>query len=130
MIESAGTGTMSGTLRGTLYSTSEQVSSHLHRRLSIAMAEHARCRLSESVEVHATDASAMINPVDQSGGFGGFAGFVLAVSQTTSPPKEGGSVFYVGRMANPPNPETRRSSFNSSGSDAFASDTRGVMLPG
>src|SRR6266478_5757335 len=59
MIESDGTGTMSGTLRGTLYYPSEQVSSHLHRRFSIAMAEHAQCRLSESVSVNAIDASAI-----------------------------------------------------------------------
>jgi hypothetical protein len=89
MIESNGTGTMSGTLHGTLYYTSEQVSSHLHRRFSLEMAENARCRLSESVYVNAIDESEMINPVDHSGGFGGFAGLDLARCPKISPPKEG-----------------------------------------
>src|SRR5215468_9610872 len=106
MIESDGTGTMSGTLRGTLYSTSEQVSSHLHRQFSIAMAEHARCRLSESVSVNAIDASVMINPVDQSGGFGGFRGCVFPRAANIPPPKEG--VFFWrgagGKPAKPGNP--------------------------
>src|SRR5262245_53872928 len=97
---------MSGTLRGTLYSTSEQVSSHLHRRFSIAMAEHARCRLSESVYVNAIDASAMINPVDQSGGVGGVRGGVFPVAQTSFSPFWG-LVFLRragGKPAKPGNP--------------------------
>ena len=94
---------MSGPRRGTLYSTSEQVSSHRHRRLSLAMAEHARCRLSASVEVHAIDASAMSNPVDQSGGFGGFRGCVLARVANIFPPKRGSS-FLVGAGDKPAKP--------------------------
>jgi hypothetical protein len=85
---------MSGTLRGTLYYTSEQVSSHLHRRFSVEMAENTRCRLSASVYVNAIDESEMINPVDQSGGFGGFRGCVLARVVNISPPEEG--VFFFG----------------------------------
>src|SRR5262244_3600251 len=117
MIESDGTGTMSGTLRGTLYYPSEQVSSHLHRRFSLAMAEHARCRLSESVYVNAIDESELINPVDHSGGF---AGFVFGPCRKHFPPPKRGSFFGVGRVANPPNPETRRSGVGGSGRDAFA----------
>ena len=123
MIESDGTGTMSGTLRSTLYYPSEQVSSHLHRRFSIAMAEHARCRLSESVYVHAIDESDMINPVDHSGGFGGFRGCVLARAANISPPKRGLS-FCVGRVANPPNPYTPQPTPQLQGMSAC------LMLPG
>jgi hypothetical protein len=70
--------------------------------------------------VHATDASKMIHPVDQNGGFGGFAGFGLPrIANIFPPPKEGG-VFFVGAVANPPNPETRCSGLSGSGRDAFA----------
>jgi len=61
----------------------------------------------------------MSNPVDQSGGFGGFAGFGLARAATHLSPQSGGVLFVWGRVTHPPNPETRRSSYC----------THGVMLP-
>jgi hypothetical protein len=91
---------MSSPLRGTLYDTSEQVSSHLHRRSAIAMTEHVRCRLSASVSVNAIDESEIINPVDHSGGFGG------CVLARGAPPEEG--VFFPrgagGKPAKPAHP--------------------------
>jgi hypothetical protein len=60
----------------------------------------------------------MIHPVDQNGGFGGFAGFGLARIANIFPRKRG--FFFVGAVANPPNPETRCSGLSGSGRDAFA----------
>jgi hypothetical protein len=56
--------------------------------------------------VYAIDASAMINPVDQSGGFGGFAGFAgfgLARAANIFPPKEG-VFFFDGAGLKPAKP--------------------------
>jgi hypothetical protein len=122
---------MSGTLRGTLYYTSEQVSSHLHRRFSVEMAENTRCRLSASVYVNAIDESEMINPVDQSGGFGGCGGCVLARAANIFSPSEEG-VFFLrgagGKLAKPGNPAPRF--FGGSGRDVLAGVSACLTLLG
>lgn len=64
------------------------------------------------------------------GGFGGFRGCVLARAANIFSPKEGGLLFWWGRVANPPNPETRRSSFDGSGSDALHLIQVHLTLPG
>ena len=80
--------------------------------------------------MNAIDESEMINPVDQSGGFGGFRGCVLARAQNIFPPKEGVFFFGVGRVANPSNPETRRGSLDGSGRDALHGIPVRSTLPG
>ena len=50
----------------------------------------------------------------------GFPGFVFGPCRKTSSPPKGVGLFGVGRVANPPNLETRRSSWDSSGRDALA----------
>src|SRR5262245_10316177 len=67
----------------------------------------------------------MINPVDQSGGFAGVAGFVFARAANIFPPPKRGLFFFVGRVANPPNPENRRSVLGGSGGRSHW----GVSLP-
>jgi hypothetical protein len=77
-------------------------------------------RLSEPVYVNAIDASAMVNPVDHSGGFGGFRRCVLARAANIFLPLKRGLLFWLGRVANPPNPETQLSVLSGSGWDALA----------
>jgi hypothetical protein len=67
-------------------------------------------RLSEPVYVNAIDASAMVNPVDHSGGFGGFRRCVLARAANIFLPLKRGSSFLVGaggKPAKPGNPAQR-----------------------
>ena len=70
------------------------------------MAEHARCRLSESVYVHAIDESEMINPVDRVAGLAGLPGVFWPVPQTSFPPKGGSGLFESAgvKPAKPGNP--------------------------
>ena len=80
--------------------------------------------------MNAIDASETINPVDQSGGFGGFPGFVLARAANIFPPRKRGAFFGVGRVANPPNPETRCRRLNDSERDALTEVSASLTLPG
>jgi hypothetical protein len=59
----------------------------------------------------------------------GFAGVFWPVPKHLSPPKRR-SFFWWERVANPPNPETRRSGFDGSGRDALCWIPVQLTLPG